>query len=194
MSMTQGDKLVIVKTTGILRELGNICGPILHPSRLKIAKIADMVNNGKLVFEVNPEDRSQQVQLTRLNVTSENFKKLPSTEAPKEEEVVVPDTKGAFAEVSGVGSIPREVIDPSYTPEVNTIATMVSDETSVDEIADEVTEDESAESDSVAEEETEEVSSDVDASQQNDMQAYVHMSRKERKKNKNRNGSDFSAR
>ena len=138
MSNTQKDsKLVVVKTPGVLKELGFITGPIIHPSRIKLAKIVAMVNNGKKVFEVNPDNPDEQIELTRLNATSENFKKLPSAPEPEEKVERIADTKGKTAEVAGLGTLDRRVIDPTYTPAADTAAAVetapVSTETKAEE-------------------------------------------------------------
>ena len=201
-------KLVVVKSTGVLKELGYISGPILHPSRIKMQKIVAMVNNGKIVYEVNPKDQKEQVLLTRLNVSADNFseKKEAKVETPVEKK---PDTEGPTAEIPGLGSIAREAIDPTYTPaaepavETETAPSQADnaveaeatvEETPVETVssegevkADEVPADESAETASVAEEEVApEASSDVDNSQPSDVENFRNYYGKKNKKNRNR--------
>ena len=202
-------KLVVVKSTGVLKELGYITGPILHPSRIKLQKIVAMVNNGKIVYEVNPKDQNEQVLLTRLNVSADNFveKKEAKVETPVEKKA---DTEGPTAEIPGLGSIAREAIDPTYTPaaepavETETAPSQSDnaveaeapvEETTVETVssegevkADEVPADESAETASVAEEEVApEASSDVDNSQPSDVENFRnYYGNKKNKKNRNR--------
>ena len=222
MSNTQKDsKLVVVKTPGVLKELGFITGPIIHPSRIKLAKIVAMVNNSKKVFEVNPDNPDEQIELTRLNATSENFKKLPSAPEPEEKVERIADTKGKTAEVAGLGTLDRRVIDPTYTPAADTAAAVetapVSTETKAEEVstvepvnavttasegevsAVEGTTDESTEDKSVAEEESvPEASSDVEFSQSTDIPSFQTYYGKKNKKNRNKNNgsnndSNFTA-
>lgn len=68
-------KLVIIKGSGNIREMGNICAPILNPQYVSISIIAKLVSSGRTVLEVNPDDRNQTVQLTLANVRSDNFPK-----------------------------------------------------------------------------------------------------------------------
>lgn len=205
MSNTQKDsKLVVVKTPGVLKELGFITGPIIHPSRIKLAKIVAMVNNGKKVFEVNPDNPDEQIELTRLNATSENFKKLPSAPEPEEKVERIADTKGKTAEVAGLGTLDRRVIDPTYTPAADTAAAVetVNAVTTASEgevSAVEGTTDESTEDKSVAEEESvPEASSDVESSQSTDIPSFQTYYGKKNKKNRNKNNgsnndSNFTA-
>lgn len=214
MSNTQKDsKLVVVKTPGVLKELGYITGPIIHPSRIKLAKIVNMVNNGKVVFEVNPKNQEERVQLTRLNVTHDNFSDLPS--APEKEEKVekIADTSGKTAEIAGLGTLDRRVIDPTYTPATDTAATVettpANTETKAEEVnvvetvsAESATEgevpavEETTEDESVAEEESSpEASSNVETSQSdNSASSFQNYYGKKNKKNRNKNnGSNFTA-
>ena len=215
MSNTQKDsKLVVVKTPGVLKELGYITGPIIHPSRIKLAKIVNMVNNGKVVFEVNPKNQEERVQLTRLNVTHDNFSDLPS--APEKEEKVekIADTSGKTAEIAGLGTLDRRVIDPTYTPATDTAATVETTPANTETKAEEVnvvetvhaesasTEgevpavEETTEDESVAEEESSpEASSNVETSQSdNSASSFQNYYGKKNKKNRNKNnGSNFTA-
>ena len=70
---TDQTKLVIIKGSGTIRELGNICAPILTPQYIAISTVAKIVSSGRTVLEVNPADKSQTVKLTLANVRSNNF-------------------------------------------------------------------------------------------------------------------------
>lgn len=95
-------KLVVIKTTSSIPELGGISGPVTTPTELPIKKILQLVNGHRLVYEVNPDNYKEQVKLTISNIRDVNFKKAPvaaKVEAPKkqdakkEEAVKVPEIK-----------------------------------------------------------------------------------------------------
>lgn len=67
-------KLVIVKSTGELPIRGGINGPILTPISLDLKDIITLLNNFKEVYECNPYSIGEQIRLTRINCTKENFK------------------------------------------------------------------------------------------------------------------------
>ena len=71
--MAELSKLVIVKNSGPINELGGVNGPILKPVRVSTSIIISMINSGKRVFEVNPRNTSQMIQLNRLNVYRVHF-------------------------------------------------------------------------------------------------------------------------
>lgn len=83
--LNEKKKLCLVKTNGRLPELGNIAGPILSPCKINLRTVINMVQNGKVVYEVNPKNHSQQVLLTIQNVQKNNF--------PDQEKVVMPEVK-----------------------------------------------------------------------------------------------------
>lgn len=83
--LNEKKKLCLVKTNGRLPELGNIAGPILSPCKINLRTVINMVQNGKVVYEVNPKNHSQQVLLTIQNVQKNNF--------PEQEKVVMPEIK-----------------------------------------------------------------------------------------------------
>ena len=57
-------KNIIIKSSGVLKELNGAIGPILTPFKCDIRKIKDLVNNNKKVFEVAD---GKQVELTVRN-------------------------------------------------------------------------------------------------------------------------------
>lgn len=61
-------KLVVVLDAGALPELGYICGPILHPSKVRIDLIQKLVSNRRTVYECNPANPEERVKLTLRNV------------------------------------------------------------------------------------------------------------------------------
>lgn len=61
-------KLVVVLDAGALPELGYICGPILHPSKIRIDLIQKLVSNRRTVYECNPTNPEERVKLTLRNV------------------------------------------------------------------------------------------------------------------------------
>ena len=79
---TEQTKLVTIASKGSLVELGGITGPVINPCRLPVAKIVELLNGHKKVFEVNPNNKSEKIQLTLKNVKAKNFKD-PVKESPK---------------------------------------------------------------------------------------------------------------
>ena len=69
----KNQKLIILKSGGPIPELGHISGPVLHPWWVKESVLIQLVNNKRKVFEVNPKNRNEMVQLTAKNVRSNNF-------------------------------------------------------------------------------------------------------------------------
>lgn len=69
------NKLVIVKSDGSLPIRGGINGPITSPTSLNVKEIVALLNKFKEVYEVNPYT-GEQIRLTRINCTKENFKKV----------------------------------------------------------------------------------------------------------------------
>lgn len=121
--MAEETKLVIIKDGGPIRSLGGISGPILSPTRITIPVIVDLINQGKHVFEVNPLDKKQAVQLNRLNVYRTNFKprllKKPSKDvsvAQKKEEI----STTVRAEDVNLPSIIAEHVPPEYAIDPDT--------------------------------------------------------------------------
>ncbi len=76
-------KLVIIKGSGNIRELGNICAPILTPQYVDVSTVAKIVSSGRTVLEVNPDNRNETIKLTLSNVRTANFKTAePAAPAP----------------------------------------------------------------------------------------------------------------
>lgn len=67
------NKLVIIESSGPIRAMNNINGPIKTPCSLSINVISDLINDNKIVYEVNPKNYNEKIRLTRLNLFSDNF-------------------------------------------------------------------------------------------------------------------------
>ena len=67
------NKLVIIESAGPIEALGGISGPIKTPSSLSTNVISDLINSGKVVYEINPRNYNEKVKLTRLNVNTNNY-------------------------------------------------------------------------------------------------------------------------
>lgn len=85
------NKLVIVKSDGSLPIRGGINGPITSPTSLNVKEIVALLNKFKEVYEVNPYT-GEQIRLTRINCTKENFKKVvvPKTVSISEKKEELP--------------------------------------------------------------------------------------------------------
>ena len=116
-------KLVIIKGSGTIRELGNICAPILTPQYISTSIVAKLVSSGRTVLEVNPANRNQTVKLTLANVRTNNFPTAPAaepakvtapakTEAKKEEKKEAPKTV-APAKVEAKVETPKTTSTPA---------------------------------------------------------------------------------
>lgn len=82
-------KLVIIKYAGPIPELGHICGPVLHPCPVELDSVVKLVTNNRRVFEVNPENRDEMVELSLKNVRLNNFPKGAATNVVPEEKTEV---------------------------------------------------------------------------------------------------------
>ena len=71
MAMT---KLVVIESPGKIAALGGIVGPIRTPSKISTDVLIGLVNDGKIVYELNPANHSERVRLTRMNMFTNNFK------------------------------------------------------------------------------------------------------------------------
>lgn len=69
-------KLIIVKSSGALPIYGGISGPIINPITLDTKDIVELINKSKEIYEVNPYNMDETIKLTRVNCTTENFKKV----------------------------------------------------------------------------------------------------------------------
>lgn len=67
------NKLVTIESAGPIKMMGDINGPIKTPCSVSTNVIIDLLNSGKVVYEVNPKNHAEKVRLTRLNVNSNNF-------------------------------------------------------------------------------------------------------------------------
>lgn len=77
-------KLVTVGSVGLIREI-HANGPIKHPTPIKQNLVEKMVINGKRVFEHNPSNYSDKIELTLDNMSTVNFGK-GKVEDKKDEE------------------------------------------------------------------------------------------------------------
>ena len=75
LNSVEETKLVIIRGSGNIRELGNICAPVLTPQRVALSKIAKIISGGRVVMEVNPDNRNEMVKLTISNLRQNNFPK-----------------------------------------------------------------------------------------------------------------------
>lgn len=69
-------KLVVVPVSGPLCELQGKLGPLRYPTRITIRVVAEMVKNGKKVYEcdpLDPENKDKRILLTSENVNKDNF-------------------------------------------------------------------------------------------------------------------------
>ncbi len=71
--MHKNKKLITVLSGGPLPELHFITGPVFHPWYVDKTTVIQLVNNGRIVFEVNPQNRSERIKLTPKNMRLDNF-------------------------------------------------------------------------------------------------------------------------
>ena len=71
-------KLVFIKSSGPIVELGCLTGPI-RSARVDVKTLMLMIQNGKVVYEINPAKPSEMVKLDMINVTKNNFEKISET-------------------------------------------------------------------------------------------------------------------
>ena len=86
-------KLVTIETSGKIRELGGITGPITTPCKLDMNIIISLINSGKVVYEVNPENKTEKVRLTRSNLSGDNFVKPEPIKKVYQKVETKPETK-----------------------------------------------------------------------------------------------------
>lgn len=82
-------KLVTVKDSGPIPELNFVTGPISRPTEIALSSIIKMISNGRKVFECNPANHSDMVELSLANVKKDNFvntKPASSVSVEKDEE------------------------------------------------------------------------------------------------------------
>ena len=86
-------KLVTVKDSGAIPELNFVTGPIARPTEIALSSIIKMVSNGRKVFECNPANHSDMVELSLANVKKENFVNTnPVSSIPEEKKEEAPST------------------------------------------------------------------------------------------------------
>lgn len=81
--LNERKKLVCIKTSGPIVELGCLTGPI-RSARVNIATLMLMIQNGKKVYEINPANPNEMIQLNMVNVTKNNFEKITESAEMKE--------------------------------------------------------------------------------------------------------------
>lgn len=175
-------KLVVVNHSGPILELGSITGPIISPSRVSTDIVARMVSNNKIVYEVNPNNRSERIKLTIANVRKDNFGPQASKEQDKPEPVdkisrqrqEVPEVTKPVEEVKPVEIEAVKVDEPEPVVEeiVNDVSTINEVEESNDNSAAE-------EVDESAVDDTEESVETTDENQQSN--PYKKRNKKNRK-------------
>lgn len=80
-------KLVVIDGNGSIPELGGISAPIINPTWIGISTLIRIVNRYKKIYEVNPNNKSERIQLTIRNVRKDNFPEPPGPAPVVEEEV-----------------------------------------------------------------------------------------------------------
>lgn len=70
----RGKKMVVIKSSGVIPSLGGISGPITSPTWIATPDVIRLINDGAVVYEVNPSNPAETVKLNRLNVSTNNFK------------------------------------------------------------------------------------------------------------------------
>lgn len=89
--------------TGPIRELNFICGP-QYGVNLTTEKIGELVNSGKMVYEVNPENPKDVYLLTDTDYMDVHFSKKEADEEVEKE--VVPPVEQPTNESLRVNTIP----------------------------------------------------------------------------------------
>ena len=81
-------KLCRVATNGPIPELGGIAGPVKGPTMIDMRTVVNMVQHGRVVYEINPKNYKEEVRLTIRNVNQNNFPDKKTVEYPQEKKVV----------------------------------------------------------------------------------------------------------
>ena len=81
-------KLCRVATNGPIPELGGIAGPVKGPTLIPLRTVVSMVQNGRVVYEINPKNYKEEVRLTIRNVNQNNFPDKQSVLYPNEKKTV----------------------------------------------------------------------------------------------------------
>lgn len=106
-------KLIIVKNSVILPELGGINGPILRPEKVELSDIYQMINRRLSVYEVNPKNHSETIKLTRENANKQNFfQKQKKTNSIKTK--IRPQVKTEMTSETNTESMTVEKSSPSF--------------------------------------------------------------------------------
>lgn len=100
-------KMCSIRTNGPIQELGFINGPI-RKAYVSITTIGNMVRNGKVVYELNPNDETKEIKMTLANYQDTHFGKD-----------VTPVASTALEVKEEKKEVPVEpvIVDPVVTPE-----------------------------------------------------------------------------
>ena len=131
-------KLVTVAESGVIPELNFMNGPISTPTMISIEAIVKMVMNNRKVYECNPSNPSDQVELTIANVKKENFLASTPVSQVKEPEIEKAPT--------------TPVVEPTPVVEEKPVETQVEPEPVEEEVVAEPTTDEEDTSEDKSEE------------------------------------------
>lgn len=82
------NKLVTIESSGPIRAMGGISGPIKTPTSLSTAAIISLINDNMVVYEVNPKNYNEKIRLTRLNINSDNFKTVTKEKIDNNKKVI----------------------------------------------------------------------------------------------------------
>lgn len=123
-------KLVTVAESGVIPELNFMNGPISTPTMISMEAIIKMVTNNRKVYECNPSNPSDQVELTIANVKKENF--LTSTPVSQPEEKKV-DEAPATPVVEPTPVVDEKPVETPVEPEPVEERVVAEPEPSVDE-------------------------------------------------------------
>lgn len=123
-------KLVTVGSVGLIREI-HANGPIKHPTPIKQNLVEKMVINGKRVFEHNPSNYSDKIELTLDNMSTVNFGKGKVEDKKDEETIAHPAPEVNAPEIQDETSTSNP--DVSQQPAQEPVDTVV--ETSTEEAA-----------------------------------------------------------
>jgi hypothetical protein len=81
-------KYVTIESYGPIQQLFGLLGPILTPCYIEIGTIISLVNSGKVVYEVNPNNPKEKIRLNFNNLLKNNFDNII-----EETKVVAPSKK-----------------------------------------------------------------------------------------------------
>lgn len=144
-------KLVTVAESGVIPELNFMNGPISTPTMISMEAIIKMVTNNRKVYECNPSNPSDQVELTIANVKKENFLTSNSVSKPEEKKV---DETPATPVVEPTPVVDEKPVETPATPVVDEKPVETPDEIAPveEEVVDEPTTDEEDTSEDKSEE------------------------------------------